>query len=110
MATTTLTPRQAKLAERKAQEARRLAVCEAVIDEQIRFNKALHEGGKTAILPTAFGNYEVLSVNADWWYLCKPEGSNGGWLSERSFCGCNDGAWDSLMKQVGEPRNALFAK
>lgn len=106
----TLTPRQQKLAERKAAQVRSEAVKAAVADEMTRFNAALADG-KTAILPTAFGPYRVQSVNSEWWYCCYPaESKSNNWLSQRSFAGCNDGDWADLLAQVGVARNPFFVK
>lgn len=95
---------KARLEERE----RRQAVRRAAEDELARFNIALNNG-KIAIIQTAFGEYEVDSVDNDWWYHTHPKGQSKGWSNLRSFAGCNDGTWAALMNQIGEPRNELFA-
>lgn len=109
----TLAEKRAKKAEQKAADERLVKVMEAAKDERIRFNIAVNALHKRAVLNTAFGKYVVNSVDADFWYHTNPLRADGMvetcYGSERAFCGCNDGRWDDLMKQVGEPRNPLFA-
>lgn len=82
---------------------------EACADERSRLNQAIQDGA-VVTLSTALGTYYVLSVNAEWWYTCNSvPGRNDSWTN-RSFCGCNDGAWNSMMEQAGLERHPLFAK
>lgn len=94
---------------RKPTNDRLYQVLLAMEDERQRFNHAIYEGGKVAILHTAFGDYKVHGVDNEHWYHTVPaEQKTKVYGSERSFCGCNDGTWADLMKQVGEERNWLF--
>ena len=111
---------KAQWAERKRQREAHQAMLDAAADERNRVNVALGRGGR-AVLQTAFGEYEVRSVSDDWWYACVPVGTppddaplavaalgRGG--ETRSFCGCNDGAWASIMRQLGVARHPRFAE
>lgn len=85
------------------------AIRDACIDERSRLNQAIADG-KTVTLDTAFGPYFVLSVNSAWWYTCNSQQGRDDYWTNRSFCGCNDGAWHSMMQQAGLARNPMFAK
>jgi|ERR1700722_3101203 len=77
---------------------RQKLVTAALTDEMSRFNKAI-SNGKVALLTTSSGTYPAVQyVDRDFWYHTK----------NQSWCGCNDGTWHDLMKQVGEKRNPLF--
>ena len=98
-----------KRKDRQKERERREAVNEACQDEMRRFNAAI-ANGKTAILhTTSLGDYFVRSVTTDWWYMCSTQQNSASMFDQHSFAGCNDGSWASLMNQVEEPRNPLFA-
>ena len=87
-------------AQRKRERERFEAVMQAAQDERVRFNLAIQAGAEP-ILQTAFGPYTVTAVTRDWWYST---------TANRSFGGCNDGAWADLLHQAGVARNPLFAE
>jgi len=82
----------------------------AVDDELARFNVCVQEMGAPVILHTAFGDYVVDYVDADWWYHTHPVGQVKDSFNARSFCGCNNGTWASLMEQAGCSRNPRFVR
>ena len=86
--------------QRVAQE-RRQQLTVALSDEFCRFNRAI-EAGATAVLSTFSGNYPVNYVDSDFWY------HTGRGLDARSWAGCNNDVWASLLSQVGVARNAFF--
>lgn len=93
---------------RKVRDERAAAVREAVADEMDRFRGRL-QAGAVAVLETAFGPFQVDGVSEDFWFTTHPSGQDRSEWNRRSFAGCNDGGWASLLSQVGEARNPLFA-
>jgi hypothetical protein len=84
--------------EREQRDRRLAAISEALADERRRFNEAVARVA-LATLRTAFGPYVVKFVNADHWYACYPVGGRpDDHFSGRSFAGCNDGAWEDLLR------------
>jgi hypothetical protein len=84
------------------------ALLAAADSERRAFSLAVQSAARKPILQTAFGEYEVLAVTPNWDYRCRPAGSNG--QSERTFCGCNDGDWASLLAQVNVSRHPRWAR
>ena len=74
----------------------------AAASERMAFNAAVAGRAQKPVLETAFGPYEVLSVDRNWDYRCRRAGATG--AADRTFCGCNDGAWARLMEQAGVAR------
>lgn len=93
----------------KARDERMVAVRGALADEMDRFRGRL-QAGAVAVLNTAFGPFQVDAVNEDFWFTTHPSDQVKTEWNRRSFAGCNDGGWASLLSQVGEARNPLFAE
>jgi len=93
----------------KARDERARQVREAMIDERDRFNAKVLTG-TVAILQTAFGPFQVTSVNQDFWFSSHPAGQTRSEWNRRSFAGCNNGSWADLLRQVGEARHPLFGR
>lgn len=97
-----------QIAERRRKREDFEAMMAAAADERSRVNAAI-ANGKRATISTAFGEYLVKAVSTEWWYTCVPAEGTPDALSTRSFSGCNNDAWDGIMRQVGEPRHPRFA-
>lgn len=83
-------------------------VMAAAADERTRFNHALANGARV-ILKTAFGDYQVLSVDDQFWYHTQPAHfTTASVFDTRSFAGCNDGTWANLLEQAHVERNARW--
>lgn len=101
--------------QRKAKEAARAAhqaMMDAGQDEIRRFNEAVAKlpWGQKPILTTFAGEYEVASVNGEWWILSYPVGATRhDQYTQRSWAGCNNGTWADWLRQLGVPRNARYA-
>lgn len=67
----------------------------AAAAERAAFNQAIAAGAKVT-LTTFCGDYKVLCVTEDWWYITVS--ANG---YQRTWAGCNDGTWANLLKQAG---------
>jgi hypothetical protein len=93
--------------EKEEFKARQKAISEAVQEEMIAVTEAIAEGG-IAIIETFCGRYQLDCVNSDWWYITHPEGQKADSFNRRSWAGCNDGTWDSIMKQLGLERHPRF--
>lgn len=93
----------------KARDDRLVAVREALADEMDRFRGRL-QAGAVAVLSTAFGDFNVDAVSEEFWFTTHPSGQVKSQWNRRSFAGCNDGGWASLLSQVGEARNPLFSE
>lgn len=87
--------------------ARRLAVRAAVQDEIRRFGLKL--ATTRPVLRTAFGEYVVDNVDADFNVSAHPVQAQPNWMNVREFQIANDIRWHDLMLQVGESRHPLFA-
>jgi len=101
-----LAEKRANRVAREAQKARMFAVRAALADEMTRFNQVAYQ--VLPVLHTAFGDYYVRSVNSEFWYMTQASKTRSDSFSDRSFCGCNDGKWEDLLKQCGLSRHPLF--
>lgn len=88
----------------KEKKSRMDSILEGLKDERTGFNIRVQEG-KVVTLHTAFGDYQVGSVDHNHIYHCWPINEKPSAYNTRSFYGCNDGAWTYLLQQVEMERD-----
>ena len=100
---------QERKAEKEKRRQRMIAVSEAVQEEMTTVNNALSQGG-IASIQTFCGKYQIDCVRTDWWYVSHPVGTKKDAFNTRSWAGCNNDTWLSILEQLGLERHPLFQK